>query len=1028
MTRKNNNFTSKTKSILILAVTFLLSFILLLCTACGTDSSSSSDKEYSKYENDTSIINNGSFEYGTYALKNSDYPKNSSITGWSSVSSDNSADASDVSSGIVYTETEAWKAYLDKLCKDNDFIKYAKYKYVNDGTLQDDATDDDVKTAIKNETSGFISPQTHDGKSGKVLMINNYTENYEGNMATAQKSTSSSTITLKKGEEGVITFWVKTRDLKYNANQKGGAYLKLINTINGNSQSDYSIYGIDTEALSDDLTTTNGWKQYKIYIKGDANFETTYKVVVGLGFGNGSKNQIDWTQGTVFFDDIKFAKETYSATNETKLVYGEEEEKFVKVDNNSEFAYDMTLNQVKKNDSVIDLTSTPYFKTDFLSSATVGGDYTTSQNGQFVGSFNGSSKSLDLSSGNSIVLDIVKASYIITIENNSLFNVATEEYLLLSFKITTDFAKTDTNNVSFYIVKQDDSEESVKSISYSDDEQEVTLMFKNNNKDNDSQIKTLKVIVGPTDVSDRKVANYSTGKLTISDIKYTTGSVNQYTNDVDKIETDNYKLYSLYSGLSTIITLDSDTTESASTSYSFSPAPSSYGQITTGFANVSGYKGVTPTSAYLIENGSAGYVTNTNANAGLINTKYLYDENNSNYATAVKTLIGSALGSYNTTDKYIQPVVIGKTSDSTAYGFIGNSTITVSANQFAKISIKVKVVDETTEKPDDKTTQANVYLVDTEGKTKNVLALPDFTENTNRDDYITVGGNSFDNNSMVLTATESSMEDDGWATLTFYVATGNTEKKFRVEMWNGTRDGSVASNDVVFFDNIQITSSNGFSEPTDNVDQVLIEDTIFAQINNDNGKLGMYRRVLGEDEIEYNESNPDSAVSYEAKYIWGKSSKIAYACFNTLDPTPFVVPTDDAEEDTGAGCTAQTDPASFWLSFSSIIIGAALLFAIVMLFVRTIRRKRKANASDAKSHYKVTSRVANKKQNKKTKNTKREVVETESINNEEIVETAETDNQTAEDGKAEETLDEYVYGDVQDFGETETNENDNKSE
>ena len=125
---------------------------------------------------------------------------------------------------------------------------------------------------------------------------------------------------------------------------------------------------------------------------------------------------------------------------------------------------------------------------------------------------------------------------------------------------------------------------------------------------------------------------------------------------------------------------------------------------------------------------------------------------------------------------------------------------------------------------------------------------------------------------------------------------------------------------------------------------------------------------------------------------------------------------DETEE---SGCTAQTDPSSFWLSFSSILLGVVLVLAILMLFIKNYRRRRKANASDAKSHFTVTSRTRNVKSAKAQNKEELPVEEPEEI----FEEAFEDDNAevSEETQETEQTLDDYVYGNVQDFGETETN-------
>ena len=82
-----------------------------------------------------------------------------------------------------------------------------------------------------------------------------------------------------------------------------------------------------------------------------------------------------------------------------------------------------------------------------------------------------------------------------------------------------------------------------------------------------------------------------------------------------------------------------------------------------------------------------------------------------------------------------------------------------------------------------------------------------------------------------------------------------------------------------------------------------------------------------------------------------------------------------------------------------------------------LRRRHKANKSDARSHYSVKSRY-NKDAKKKIKD--EEVKPIETAETEQVPE--ETAEETVEDEKQPESLEEFVYGDVQDFGEITTNQ------
>ena len=86
-----------------------------------------------------------------------------------------------------------------------------------------------------------------------------------------------------------------------------------------------------------------------------------------------------------------------------------------------------------------------------------------------------------------------------------------------------------------------------------------------------------------------------------------------------------------------------------------------------------------------------------------------------------------------------------------------------------------------------------------------------------------------------------------------------------------------------------------------------------------------------------------------------------------------------------------------------------------MLFVKNIRRRRKANRSDAKSHYTITSRI--KTQNKAKP-------EIKSDKNDDVVDVEVTEN--VEETTETENADDYVYGEVEVFDD-DNKDNDNNN-
>mgnify|MGYP003499640057 FL=1 len=120
-------------------------------------------------------------------------------------------------------------------------------------------------------------------------MLNNYKSNES--FGSIQKLTSSTEITLEKGQYAKISVWVKTANINQHTNygQVIGANIRIQNSFAGNSQQDFGVYNIlDTE-----------WTQYSFYVKADDVYDTKFTVVLGLGYDDYK------AEGTVYFDDVQ---------------------------------------------------------------------------------------------------------------------------------------------------------------------------------------------------------------------------------------------------------------------------------------------------------------------------------------------------------------------------------------------------------------------------------------------------------------------------------------------------------------------------------------------------------------------------------------------------------------------------------------------------------------------------------------------------------------------------------------------------
>ena len=103
------------------------------------------------------------------------------------------------------------------------------------------------------------------------------------------------------------------------------------------------------------------------------------------------------------------------------------------------------------------------------------------------------------------------------------------------------------------------------------------------------------------------------------------------------------------------------------------------------------------------------------------------------------------------------------------YGYIGK-TNTIPSSDYAKVSVELKVAGDA---------NAYVYLVDVENNMKDVLTFNYPTDNSTYE--------------LMHKITDDMMSDNGWVEVEFYLATGAKSRNFRVEVWNGGRDGETAT-------------------------------------------------------------------------------------------------------------------------------------------------------------------------------------------------------------------------------------------
>lgn len=981
-------------------------FTSLFGVACSTPKTEDKKPTYTYTETDDGIISNPNFTYGTIDTALTAFPK-TSVTGWSRSKDANATTNSSAKSGVIKVTDDGWKELLNSLYNDSAILNYLgtskseakeeiKAEKKAEGIDNYSPSNDEIKAhIIKKIEAKFVNPSIHTGaKDSMVYMLNNYlTESLQGK-GTSQKITSSTEVTLNKGEYVAITVWLKTVNLNGTSDDLG-ASIRLTNTFNGSTQSEFALINIDT---------LGEWKPYTVYAKADAQFDTTVKIGVGLGYSLNHQ-----TEGTVYIDDIevKHLENLPSAATKTyTLDYNGDTKNVVQAKDvdlvNDVIVYDMSLDTTAYNKAF-----TP--------------------NGQSYADYEGKK---------AVKIDVIKSNHKLTL-SSSEFSLDAGKYAYVEFYTLNKLSKFGNTNLTVNVKDIYGSESvlraAVASVTQVSEEwQKIGLVIKNNFETGAARTFEIELVVGPTDLSAVKNPyEYATGTVYVSQPTIAKGLIELPDNATDTQEKE-HNLFSLFSGKANGSTalyagFSSDYTDSSNTeTYALTTSPSSIGKIISGPASVSGYQGIVSNHFYIKEevegttlekdidtrtgNGENGSF------AGLINTKYLTTyESKINGLTAALDFVATE------TEKNIQPIMIyNKTADS--YGFIGQSK-TISASSYAKISVTLRVVGDA---------NAYVYLVDVSDTEKTVMTFDAFTD---------LSGNAQSEKKLSFVVDKNMMDENGWVTVDFYVATGATAKNFRVEVWNGGRDGieEEKSQGFVFFKNISVSTSSAFSEPTKWTNAFTQSgNPLYTEVNVNGQQLTeklLFKRALTQTEIKYNSEQTDSKkiISYQENYVWASNATMIYAIYNTIDPVE-VDPYKNVTEDTptSSGCTAETDPSTFWLSFSSILLGVALVLAIIMLFIKNIRRRRRAHRSDAKSHYTVTSRV----RPKKVKESKKEELDDEEdqVEVEETVEETESDEDTttevdtAEDvteestENKEENLDEYVYGDVQVFGEEDKKE------
>ncbi len=339
MKRKQKN----SKKVLALLLSFLMAASMgAALTACGETDETETDTDSSESTTDEDVvideeelISNATFALNPYdSLK----PIVTNTTGWSRATNSVAsgvASTSDAASGIIDVASDKWEDLTTSgltgvLAKDlseeqaaekwstmttKDKLEY--YEAWKDNTDNEDRSITDLEfyeafnidvddlplmeDANENMVDiGNPGLYSDSAKDTRVLMIHNEkkTDNYIG---TAQKFTSSSTVTVKAGEVANFSVWVKTSHLvSSSANNKEdttaynrGAYIQITHSVGGKTCQPLEVKNINV----------NEWTKYEFQLYSSSFADSTFSIILGLGQSGGSDKE-EYVNGYAFFDDL----------------------------------------------------------------------------------------------------------------------------------------------------------------------------------------------------------------------------------------------------------------------------------------------------------------------------------------------------------------------------------------------------------------------------------------------------------------------------------------------------------------------------------------------------------------------------------------------------------------------------------------------------------------------------------------------------------------------------------------------------
>ncbi len=909
-----SNFKFNLRKFFIALLAMLMAVMLAFSVACKDDSSDNNDDdgdstttEVTTEITDYQSIKNGDFEFNT--KDDTTFPYSSSISWSRNLYKDaTTAVGSNGDSGIIDTSD----AKFSKLESKNKPSENPKTPYAY-GLVADEYDYEDVDKQA--------NPQV---KGTKILMINNKSKS-GGVEGSAQYYKASSSISVPTAEYAVLSFWVKTLDLKSFYTDTPGAHVRLSSSTGSKTYE---------ELILNDIDTKGEWAKFEIYFEGSEVSNTTINLFFGLGQGNGVDHN-GYVEGFAFLDNVNLKaieQDEYEAGVSATLDLNVQDPSTINPKTNKVSLKGLTY--LDNESTTADKYTTYRANINYNVSTATTKSATSADSEKIEILATTGSTNVGVNKNLSDVIAVIPdanegADQFTNFTYMNFADPAAATYVTKTYTIGSE----SYDLVTFFL--------KVKSEHVNSDKLKIEVI----NGDNDPE-----VLFDAVDTKDLESARYGdyipyrvfinnpTDKTTTYSLKFTFGFNGEWDD-----------AYALQKGYAVIADLKVEETDkdfyNFATTGSYLAKQQVYGDyISYGEAADDTSSDVYPivvdkTQSFTVKQRPAtnvsGYSFKSTSDStlyGIVNSKY-YNGGKS-YGSIEFTSDITGFESLNSsTNKYAQALVLD--NKELAYSRFVTEAKTVSANSSVKVSVKIRAYGDA---------KANVSIVNAE---------------YDNGDY---GVKNFEVNdkSFALTsqAISSSYTLKGWTYVYFYITAGNEDVEYRVEVSNGMKDA--LSQGTILVESVTAST---------------IENTIVPK---DKNAFKSDFAILGNDYAFTSESHtraPSTVLTdgeegevvettryYSETEVYLGNAFVKFVDYSTLFADEVIDNTttsgDDTTEDEEEhehehdGYTLSTDVT---LQISSIVIAAVLILVILVAIIRNGLKKRNKKKQKTAEYYEEKS-------------------------------------------------------------------------